>query len=96
MRGAFELLHQFLEAPRWEEAAFERAKSMFVSHYRSTEKSLERATANRIMNVMIRDDRRFRDPTPEDVESLDLGELRASACLRTHMRLHSSVARALN
>jgi len=76
MEGAFELLHQFLASPKWDPAAFERAKSMFISHYRSTDKSLERATANRIMGVMIQDDRRFRDPTPEDVETLDMEKLK--------------------
>lgn len=74
MEGAFELLHQFLRHPRWDPVAFDRAKQMFASHFRSTDKSLERATANRIMGAMIKDDRRFRDPTPEDIEALDLGE----------------------
>ena len=38
------LLHLFLSAPRWEAGAMERAKQMYISHYRSLGKGLERAT----------------------------------------------------
>ena len=48
-----ELLHNFLEMPRWEESAMERAKQMFISHYRSLSKSLERATADRLLAAML-------------------------------------------
>jgi hypothetical protein len=51
-------------APRvprsWEEAALERAKQVFATSYRTTAKSLERATADRIMTSMLGSDRRFR------------------------------------
>ncbi|CAG9466529.1 unnamed protein product [Pedinophyceae sp. YPF-701] len=77
LQSVFELMHQFLEAPRWEESALERSKKMFVSHYQSMAKSLERATADRIMDAMIGPDRRFRDPTPEDVDALQLGKVAA-------------------
>lgn len=36
---------------RWDETAMERAKQMYLSHFRSQSKSLERATADRIMQV---------------------------------------------
>ena len=52
-----ELVHLFLTQPRWEEPAMERAKQMYLSHYRSLPKSLERATADRIMAAMMGPDR---------------------------------------
>ena len=52
-----EMLHLFLEAPRWEEGAMERAKQMYLSHYRSLSKGLERATADRVMGTMLGPDR---------------------------------------
>ncbi len=50
-------MHLFLTQPRWEEPAMERAKQMYLSHYRSLPKSLERATADRIMAAMMGPDR---------------------------------------
>ena len=52
-----ELLHLFLEAPQWEQSAMERAKQMWLSHYRALGKGLERATADRIMTSMLGPDR---------------------------------------
>ncbi len=52
-----ELLHLFLEAPCWEQSAMERAKQMWLSHYRALGKGLERATADRIMTSMLGPDR---------------------------------------
>lgn len=52
-----ELLHLFLEAPRWEQSAMDRAKQMWLSHYRALGKGLERATADRIMTSMLGPDR---------------------------------------
>lgn len=48
-----ELLHNFLAKPKWEESAMNRAKQMFLSHYKSLHKSLERETADRIMGAMF-------------------------------------------
>lgn len=48
-----QLAHLLLEQPRWEESAAERAKTAFLSSTRSVGKSLDRATADRIMNVMM-------------------------------------------
>ena len=53
LQAMMELLHNFLEMPRWEESAMERAKQMFISHYRSLSKSLERATADRLLAAML-------------------------------------------
>ena len=58
--AVLQLLHMFLEHPRWEGAAMERSKQQYLSHYRSLSKSLERATADRILEAMLGPDRRFR------------------------------------
>jgi len=58
LRSVLEMLHLFLEAPRWEERAMERAKQMYLSHYRSLSKGLERATADRVMGTLLGPDRR--------------------------------------
>ena len=57
LQAVMELLHLFLEAPRWEQRAMERAKQMWLSHYRALGKGLERATADRIMTSMLGPDR---------------------------------------
>ena len=53
LQSMMELLHNFLARPRWEESAMQRAKQMFLSHYKSLHKSLERETADRIMGAMF-------------------------------------------
>ena len=69
----FELLHLFLQQPRWETGAMERAKQAFLSSGRQMGKSLEKATADRIMSAMMgTSERRFREPTPEEVEALTM------------------------
>ena len=47
LRAVLELLHLFLEQPRWEVAAMERAKQMYASHYRSLHRawSVQQQTA---------------------------------------------------
>lgn len=74
--AVLQLLHLFLEEPRWEEMAMERSKQMYISHYRSLPKSLERQTGDYIMAAMSGDDRRFRDPSPEEIGSLTLDGLK--------------------
>lgn len=54
----------------------ERAKQMFVSHYRSLAKTLERATADRVVAAMMGPDRRVRDPNPEEINALTLDAMR--------------------
>lgn len=68
----FELLNCFIRKPRWEEPAMERSKQIYLSHYRSLPKSLERATADRLLATMLGDDCRFRDVNPEEIEALTL------------------------
>jgi predicted Zn-dependent peptidase len=74
--AVLQLLHLFLEEPRWEEMAMERSKQMYISHYRSLPKSLERQTGDYIMSAMSGEDRRFRDPSPEEIGGLTLDGLR--------------------
>ncbi|CAL8466878.1 g6414 [Coccomyxa elongata] len=76
LQAVMELLHLFLEAPRWEESAMDRAKQMYLSHYKSLNKGLERATADRVMSCMLGPDRRFRDANPEEIEALTLEGMR--------------------
>ncbi|KAG7669392.1 hypothetical protein Ndes2526B_g05713 [Nannochloris sp. 'desiccata'] len=82
--AVMQLLHLFLEKPRWEDAAMERSKQMYLSHYRSLPKSLERATADRIMAAMMGPDRRFRDPSTEEIESLTLEGMRVAVMEQLH------------
>lgn len=53
VRAVLELLHLLLEQPSWNDTALERAKQVYLSHYRTQQKSLERATAMRLMEVML-------------------------------------------
>ncbi|XP_065861526.1 stromal processing peptidase, chloroplastic isoform X2 [Euphorbia lathyris] len=72
MRAAFELLHMVLEHSVWLEDAFDRAKQLYLSYYRSIPKSLERATAHKLMTAMLNGDERFVEPTPQSLQSLTL------------------------
>jgi len=78
MERTFQLAHLLLEQPRWEEAAADRAKTAFASASRSVSKSLDRATADRIMSVMMGgpEVRRFREPSPEEIDALTLEGMR--------------------
>jgi predicted Zn-dependent peptidase len=78
MERAFELAHAFLAAPVWDEAAVQRAKRVFASQAQSVDKSLERATSDRVMAAMLGSDARFRDPTPAQVEALTLDGVAAA------------------
>lgn len=53
MQAVMELVHLFMDAPVWEEAAMERAKQIWLSHHRSLTKSLERSTADHVMESML-------------------------------------------
>lgn len=84
LSAVLQLLHLFLEQPRWEAAAMERSKQMYLSHYRSLPKSLERATADRIMTAMMGPDRRFRDPSTEEIAELTLDGMRQAVMAQLH------------
>ncbi|RZC54766.1 hypothetical protein C5167_013622 [Papaver somniferum] len=72
MRAAFQLLHMVLEHSVWLEDAFDRAKQLYLSYYRSIPKSLERSTAHKLMLAMLNGDERFVEPTPHSLQKLTL------------------------
>ena len=57
LQSVLELVHLLLDEPCWEEAAMERAKQVWISNHRSLTKSLERSTADRVMEAMLGPDR---------------------------------------
>ncbi|PHT88687.1 hypothetical protein T459_10793 [Capsicum annuum] len=78
MRAAFQLLHMVLEHSVWSDDAFDRAKQLYMSYYRSIPKSLERSTAHKLMLAMLNGDERFVEPTPHSLQNLTLESVRAA------------------
>lgn len=76
MRAAFQLLHMVLEHSVWLDDAFDRARQLYMSYYRSIPKSLERSTAYKLMLAMLNGDERFVEPTPKSLQSLTLKSVR--------------------
>ncbi|KAL3693392.1 hypothetical protein R1sor_007043 [Riccia sorocarpa] len=76
MRATFQLLHMVLEHNVWLDDALDRAKQLYLSHYRSMPKSLERATAHRLMRAMFKGEERFIEPSPQAIERLSLSVVR--------------------
>ncbi|KAL6495006.1 hypothetical protein OROGR_030925 [Orobanche gracilis] len=76
MRAAFQLLHMVLEHSVWLEDAFDRAKQLYLSFYRSIKKSLERSTAHKLMLAMLDGDERFVEPTPRSLQQLTLEQVK--------------------
>ncbi|XP_023635499.1 stromal processing peptidase, chloroplastic isoform X2 [Capsella rubella] len=72
MQAAFQLLHMVLERSVWLEDAFDRARQLYLSYFRSIPKSLERATAHKLMIAMLNGDERFVEPTPKSLQKLNL------------------------
>lgn len=72
MRAAFQLLHMVLEHSVWLDDAFDRARQLYLSYYRSIPKSLERSTAHKLMVAMLDGDERFTEPTPKSLDNLTL------------------------
>lgn len=56
----------------WLDDAFDRARQLYLSYYRSIPKSLERATAHKLMLAMLNGDERFVEPSPKSLQSLTL------------------------
>lgn len=56
----------------WMDDAFDRARQLYLSYYRSIPKSLERSTAHKLMLAMLNGDERFVEPTPESLQNLSL------------------------
>ncbi|CAI0397673.1 unnamed protein product [Linum tenue] len=76
MRAAFELLHMVLEHSVWLDDAFDRARQLYLSYYRSIPKSLERATAHKLMTAMLNGDERFIEPSPQSLQNLNLDSVK--------------------
>ncbi|KAI3463546.1 hypothetical protein Pfo_020209 [Paulownia fortunei] len=76
MRAAFQLLHMVLEHSVWLDDAFDRAKQLYLSYYRSIPKSLERSTAHKLMLAMLDGDERFVEPTPISLQQLTLEQVK--------------------
>lgn len=76
MRAAFQLLHMVLEHSVWLEDAFDRARQLYLSYYRSIPKSLERSIAHKLLIAMLNGDERFVEPTPQSLENLTLESVR--------------------
>ncbi|XP_011084700.1 stromal processing peptidase, chloroplastic isoform X2 [Sesamum indicum] len=76
MRAAFQLLHMVLEHSVWLDDAFDRAKQLYLSYYRSIPKSLERSTAHKLMLAMLDGDERFVEPTPNSLQQLTLEQVK--------------------
>ncbi|XVF74025.1 hypothetical protein PTKIN_Ptkin13bG0028700 [Pterospermum kingtungense] len=72
MHAAFQLLHMVLEHSVWLDDAFDRARQLYLSYYRSIPKSLERSTAHKLMLAMMNGDERFVEPTPKSLQNLSL------------------------
>jgi len=85
LQAVLELVHLFLTQPRWEEPAMERAKQMYLSHYRSLPKSLERATADRIMAAMMGPDRCGVDAADSLLVSAQHGIIQAAEACPLHI-----------
>ena len=56
----------------WLDEAFDRARQLYLSYYRSIPKSLERSTAHKLMQAMLNGDERFVEPTPQSLQNLNL------------------------
>lgn len=69
-------LSSLLQHNVWLDDALDRAKQLYLSHYRSMPKSLERATAHRLMRAMFKDEERFIEPSPQAIERLTLPVVR--------------------
>lgn len=60
----------------WLDDAFDRARQLYLSYYRSIPKSLERSTAHKLMLAMLNGDERFVEPTPMSLQNLTLETVR--------------------
>lgn len=65
-----------LQQSVWLEDAFDRAKQLYLSYYRSIPKSLERSTAHKLMLAMLGGDERFVEPTPNALQHLTLEQVK--------------------
>jgi len=74
LKAVMELVHLLLHAPRFNEAAFERAKQSHISNYRSINGSLERTTSDSLLRALLKEDDRLLEPTIEELDELTSSE----------------------
>merc|ERR1719356_842642 len=60
--AVLELLHLLFQEPRWELPAFVRAQQAFKAQAYAVEKSMEKSTLDRLMNLMYRNNGRVSEP----------------------------------
>lgn len=76
----------------WLEDAFDRARQLYLSYYRSIPKSLERSTAHKLMLAMLDGDERFVEPTPNSLQNLTLQSVKDAVMnqfVGNNMEVHS-------
>jgi predicted Zn-dependent peptidase len=84
LRGIFQLCHLMVTAPNWTESGFKRVKTTIESNSRAVNKSLERANFDKILLAVFNGDRRFREPSKEEIDALTLDGVRG--VLEKYMR----------
>lgn len=78
----------------WLEDAFDRARQLYLSYYRSIPKSLERSIAHKLLTAMLNGDERFVEPTPQSLENLTLESVREAVMnqfVSKNMEVHNSL-----
>ena len=76
----------------WLDDAFDRARQLYLSYYRSIPKSLERSTAHKLMLAMLGGDERFVEPTPKSLQTLTLQSVKDAVMnqfVGNNMEVHS-------
>jgi hypothetical protein len=76
----------------WLDDAFDRARQLYLSYYRSIPKSLERSTAHKLMLAMLDGDERFVEPTPKSLQNLTLQSVKNAVMnqfVGRNMEVHS-------
>lgn len=83
----------------WVDDAFDRARQLYLSYYRSIPKSLERATAHKLMTAMLNGDERFVEPTPQSLQNLTLNSVKDAVMnqfVGGNMEVHNYLLLTLN
>ena len=78
IRAIMELMHLIVRAPQWNAEAYERASGAVISASRSVGKSLEHANLSKIVRALHGPDRRFADPTTDEVRTAYVPDARMS------------------
>lgn len=88
-------MYYYMQHSVWLDDAFDRARQLYLSYYRSIPKSLERSTAHKLMMAMLDGDERFVEPTPHSLQNLTLESVKdavMSQFVCDNMEVHNSSA----